>query len=343
MRLNRRERAWPGGCALAADVFVSYKKEDRERVREIVLCLRHAGVDVWWDQDIEAGASWDDAIAEGLNAAKCVVVVWSQLSVVAPWVKEEAGHGKARGVLAPVRIDDVEPPIGFTLLQCADLRNWKGDPDDRNLTAFVDTVRKILRGERVDTLSAPFLKRRRNWVVGISLVAVASLAVGALAFSILRRPVAVIDQPSAEEQAAWESALGLRTRAGYEAYLTAFPEGHFKPEANAKLATCHMAESVQYVSWQPATSSVQGSSGFFKSREDAAADADERARQSAEYYCNSAARQAHAQDVRTSPQSQGYSASCQHMDLSDTYTCSKLLFVTCTGRRAIRSSGEACE
>jgi hypothetical protein len=328
---------------LAADVFVSYKKEDRERVREIVLCLRHAGVDVWWDQDIEAGASWDDAIAEGLNAAKCVVVVWSQLSVVAPWVKEEAGHGKARGVLAPVRIDDVEPPIGFTLLQCADLRNWKGDPDDRNLTAFVDTVRKILRGERVDTLSAPFLKRRRNWVVGISLVAVASLAVGALAFSILRRPVAVIDQPSAEEQAAWESALGLRTRAGYEAYLTAFPEGHFKPEANAKLATCHMAESVQYVSWQPATSSVQGSSGFFKSREDAAADADERARQSAEYYCNSAARQAHAQDVRTSPQSQGYSASCQHMDLSDTYTCSKLLFVTCTGRRAIRSSGEACE
>jgi hypothetical protein len=328
---------------LATDVFVSYKKEDRERVREIVLCLRHAGVGVWWDQDIEAGASWDDAIAGGLNGAKCVVVVWSQLSVVAPWVKEEAGHGKARGVLAPVRIDDVEPPIGFTLLQTADLRNWKGDPDERNFTAFVNTVRKIVRGERVDTLSAPFLKRRRNWVMGISLVAVGLLAIGALAFSILRDPVAVIDQPSAEEQAAWESALGLRTRAGYGAYLVAFPEGYFKPEANAKLATCRVTESVRYVSWQPRTDAVQGSSGFFTAREDAAADADERARESAEYYCNSVAREARAQDVRTSTQSQGYSVSCTHMDLSDTYTCNKTLFVTCTGRRAIRSSGETCE
>jgi hypothetical protein len=89
-------------------------------------CGRKA-LDVWWDQDIGPGQPWDQTVAVRLEGARCVVAVWSTLSVAAPWVKEEAGAGKQRGILVPVRIHDVDPPLGFGLIQAADLRFWKGD------------------------------------------------------------------------------------------------------------------------------------------------------------------------------------------------------------------------
>ena len=40
------------------DVFVSYKKSDRDRVRPLVELLRAEGLDVWWDEGIAPSMSW---------------------------------------------------------------------------------------------------------------------------------------------------------------------------------------------------------------------------------------------------------------------------------------------
>jgi hypothetical protein len=61
-----------------SDVFLSYASEDRGRVAAIVSALEASGLSVWWDRAIQVGASYDDAIEVALNAARCVVTVWTE-------------------------------------------------------------------------------------------------------------------------------------------------------------------------------------------------------------------------------------------------------------------------
>jgi hypothetical protein len=64
-----------------ATVFVSYKREDETRVGRIARGLEAAGFDVWWDRGLPNGESWHETIAAKLDAAGCVVLVWSLGSV----------------------------------------------------------------------------------------------------------------------------------------------------------------------------------------------------------------------------------------------------------------------
>lgn len=46
-------------------------------------------------------------ISKAIDAAKCVVVVWSRNSVESEWVINEANEGLERDILVPLMIDDV--------------------------------------------------------------------------------------------------------------------------------------------------------------------------------------------------------------------------------------------
>lgn len=141
-----------------ADVFISYKKSDADRVRPLVTHLRDAGLDVWWDEGIQPSTSWRAEIAKQLAAAKCVVAVWTNDSVdheQGAWVMEEATHGLARKVLAPVRLDLVAPPLGFGEVQYADLAAWGGGADDPRLQHFLSVVQAIVRAEPMPVAPRP--------------------------------------------------------------------------------------------------------------------------------------------------------------------------------------------
>src|SRR5262245_24370868 len=141
-----------------ADVFVSYKKSDADRVRPLVENLRAAGLDVWWDEGIQPSTSWRAEIAKQLNAAKCVVAVWTEDSVDpegGQWVMEEAGRGQARKVLAPVRLDLVAPPLGFGEVQYADLAAWSGGAEDPRFQHFLGIVQAIVRSEPIPMAPRP--------------------------------------------------------------------------------------------------------------------------------------------------------------------------------------------
>ena len=119
---------WP----MQADghVFVSYKSEDRHRARTVAEALERRGWPVWWDRDIQAGQAFRRVIAQALNDAVCMVVLWTELSIDSDWVQEEAQEAKARGILIPAVLDEVRPPLGFGQTQTANLVGWNGDPDD---------------------------------------------------------------------------------------------------------------------------------------------------------------------------------------------------------------------
>jgi TolB-like protein/Tfp pilus assembly protein PilF len=131
-----------------ADVFLSYKAEDRPRVKPLRDALTAEGLSVWWDVEIEGGAAWRETIHENLKAAACVIVVWSEASVgpAGHFVHDEASRAKRRGVYLPVSIDHVEPPLGFGQDQALKLVGWRGARRDPRFTDVLAAARALIEG-----------------------------------------------------------------------------------------------------------------------------------------------------------------------------------------------------
>ena len=111
-----------------SDIFISYSSADRDRARVMASSLEQRGWSVWWDREIPPGRAYDDVIEEALDAARCVVVLWSKSSTASSWVRNEASDAMQRKVLIPALIDaDVKIPLEFRRLQAADLSRWQGD------------------------------------------------------------------------------------------------------------------------------------------------------------------------------------------------------------------------
>ena len=96
------------------------------------------------------GYSWRPDIQEHLDAAKCVIVAWSKRSVgpAGEFVRDEATRARRRGTYLPIRIDAVEPPLGFGEVQALPFTRWKGDRSDPRFRALVDAARSRIAGER---------------------------------------------------------------------------------------------------------------------------------------------------------------------------------------------------
>ena len=131
-----------------ADLFVSYKSEDRDRVAPLVAALEAHGIKVWWDAHLGGGDTWRDTIEDELNAASCVLVVWSARSAGRDgrFVRDEASRAQERGVYLPVRIDPVKPPLGFGETQALPLIGWKGDRADPRYAAVLAAARAVIAG-----------------------------------------------------------------------------------------------------------------------------------------------------------------------------------------------------
>jgi serine/threonine-protein kinase len=168
-----------------SDVFISYKAEDRRRIQPLVQALQADGFSVWWDEQIGGGAAWRHAIEAELNAAKCVIVVWSQRSVApeGEFVQDEATRAKERHVYVPVLIDKVHLPLGFGESQALPLTGWRGNRSDPRYEAVLAAVRRNAGGKRkaaASPLPAPRLDRR-TVVAGGAVTAVAVAGAGAWA------------------------------------------------------------------------------------------------------------------------------------------------------------------
>jgi len=165
-----------------SDVFVSYKAEDRRRVKPLVEALHADGYSVWWDEQIGGGAAWRQAIETELNAAKCVIVIWSNRSVGpdGTFVQDEATRAQQRHVYVPVLFDKVHLPLGFGETQALPLTGWHGKRDDPRYQAVLDAVRRnvgIKRRPGAPRVPQPQVNRR-TMIAGGAVTAIVVAGVG---------------------------------------------------------------------------------------------------------------------------------------------------------------------
>lgn len=127
-----------------ADVFLSYAREDQERVADLVHALVDRGWTVWWDRQIPPGARYEDVIERELQSARCVVVVLTEAALTSTYVRSEAAEARDRGILLPVLLDDVRVPMSMNQTQCADLRRWPGDHG--GMTSLLESMAELIDG-----------------------------------------------------------------------------------------------------------------------------------------------------------------------------------------------------
>ncbi len=105
------------------DIFLSYRRADQELARDLVAALEARGVGVWWDQKIDGGVDWRDAIVENLIASDMLVILFSNECNESKQLKKELALADDLDKdVIPVLIEDTKPK-GHFLYELA-ARNW---------------------------------------------------------------------------------------------------------------------------------------------------------------------------------------------------------------------------
>ena len=107
-------------------VFISYAHEDIHRAAELAQLLGEAGVEVWWDGELQIGDIWRKEIESRIAAAAKVVVLWTEHARDSDFVRDEASRAQNAGKLLQLVLDTGGVPVGFGEIQhrrVADLKD----------------------------------------------------------------------------------------------------------------------------------------------------------------------------------------------------------------------------
>jgi len=130
--------------AAMPDVFISYKREDREKARAIAEALAERGLDVWWDIELLAGQKFAAEINAVINSAKAAIVLWTAKSVRSHWVLSEASLALERNIIIPVWLEHVVLPVPFNTLHTLDLTSQSASVGEMKLDELYLAVNKII-------------------------------------------------------------------------------------------------------------------------------------------------------------------------------------------------------
>ena len=115
------------------DVFISYKREERDVAKALAEALARRGYKVWWDIELLPGDRFVDAIMAVIERAKALIVLWSRQAVASDFVRAEAREAYEEKKLIPVRLERCRIPLPFGELQTLDLEAWWPEADETRL------------------------------------------------------------------------------------------------------------------------------------------------------------------------------------------------------------------
>lgn len=226
-----------------ADVFISYKREDRKRIEPLAQALERQGYTVWWDLEILPSQKFERQIKRELDAARCVIVVWTDRSVAddgmyaSDWVQIEANSGDARGVLLPVQLDAGRTHWRHGQIQFVALHNWNGDDTATN---FAELLRGVemhagARERPADMELADWQAIEKTEQVD-GFKRFLELHPSSRFAKIARGRIEEL-----EEFAEWRNLGPAPTLDGLEGFLKRFPTGRFSDDIEARIRAMGIA------------------------------------------------------------------------------------------------------
>jgi len=96
------------------DIFISYSRDDFEKISHLFQWLNDHGYSVWWDKEIVGGSHWNQEIVEALDNSKILILVISKSSLNSNHVRKEVQIADEDGkYILPVALENLSLPSGF--------------------------------------------------------------------------------------------------------------------------------------------------------------------------------------------------------------------------------------
>lgn len=165
------------------DIFVSYASPDREIAFRIVGFLEEQGIACWVaPRDVPPGVEYGQAIIEGIEQSRALVLILSDQSNDSQFVRKEVERAvsKTKPVL-PVRIREVTPSgsLEFFISSAQWVDAWKS-PMEQHLLPLVEAIKAMGRPGAAPVRSAPLPPRKsRSKTVLIAAGVALAVLVGA--------------------------------------------------------------------------------------------------------------------------------------------------------------------
>lgn len=250
-----------------SDVFVAFEESDRVAAGRLIRGLERAGFAVWSHADLPGGENWQSQVESALESAKCVVVLWTKKSVgpEGDFVREEARWAKNRGILLPVLLDKVDPPLGFGEIQTIDLSRWGGSQRNARFKDLRAAVQARIEGGEIPAAEGP--KKRLMQRITMGAAASAALAVIVIGFNLFSAQIQICSMPPFQpaisdacgalglassptkaERLSWE-ARELGSCQALREHIEAFPHGALR-DAAANLVAARQITQTEI--WVPA-------------------------------------------------------------------------------------------
>jgi TolB-like protein/Flp pilus assembly protein TadD len=131
---------------MTADVFVSYSREDKDRVLSLTSKLREAGISLWIDQgSIDGATMWSEEIVNALENAKVLLLMVTERSVNSHnVVKEVALASERKSHILPIHLEPTHIPasLKYPLAGIQHIEYFQGDQED-NLKNVLRSLERI--------------------------------------------------------------------------------------------------------------------------------------------------------------------------------------------------------
>jgi DNA/RNA endonuclease G (NUC1) len=221
-----------------ADVFISYARTDEAVAANLAQLLKDEGFEVWFDNKIYAGASWQAMLLETLQSAKAVVVIWSKASVKRRWVLKEAEMARRSKRLIPIIIDDCSIPPRFASVQASLMDGWTGTGHHPRLERLLEGIAKLAPPSRIDNVRPGYDSTFLGVEIGLPALVGVAEEFRYLHFSVVMNPARrlpwyvaynIADHTSVQRGDRWlpDPMLPKAFQPGNEHFLmTGYDRGH---------------------------------------------------------------------------------------------------------------------
>lgn len=154
-------------------IFISYSRRDKKVVAQFVESLRKQDFIVWQDvSNLSAGQAWQQALLTAIEQAAVVIVFWSHLASLSPYVNQEVEHAVKHGKrIIPVWLDKntpLLPELGEA--HAVITPSFSASADQQIVSAILESAPRIQRQVTKFKTNLPMnaqkIKGTRHQVIG---------------------------------------------------------------------------------------------------------------------------------------------------------------------------------